>query len=111
MLDENERWDRRLNDNDKQCLAVARVLLQRPRWVVLNRALAALDPEVARRVAAAFAQDLADVGVIYIGPLPNGHGHFPRVVNLVLDPQGPRFKPSVKAELPDQRQAAAVSAR
>ena len=44
---------------------------------------------------------MADVGVIYIGPLPNGHGHFPRIVNLVLDPQGPRFKPSVKAELPD----------
>jgi putative ATP-binding cassette transporter len=84
------------------------VFLQRPRWVVLNRALAAFDHEVARRVAAAFEQHMADVGVIYIGPLPNGHGNFPRVVNLVLDPQGPRFKPSVKAELPDQREAAAA---
>ena len=111
MLDENERWDRRLSDNDKQCLAMARVLLQRPRWVVLNRALAALDPEVAQRVASAFEQHMADVGVIYIGPLPNGHGRFPRVVNLVLDPQGPRFKPSVKTELADQSQAAAVTAR
>ena len=111
MLDENERWDRRLNDNDKQCLAVARILLQRPRWVVLNRALAALDPEVARRVAAAFEQHMADVGVIYIGPLPNGHGRFPRVVNLMLDPQGPRFKPSVKVEVPDPREAAAASAQ
>ena len=111
MLDENERWDRRLSDNDKQCLAVARVFLQRPRWVVLNRALAAFDHEVARRVAAAFERHMADVGVIYIGPLPNGHGNFPRVVNLVLDPQGPHFKPSVKAELPDPREAAAASAR
>ena len=59
MLDENKRWDRRLNDNDKQCLAMARVLLQRPRWVVLNRALAALDPEVARTVLAAFEQHMA----------------------------------------------------
>ena len=101
MLDENERWDRRLSDNDKQCLAMARVLLQKPRWIVLNRALAALDSEVAQRIATAFEQHMANVGVIYIGPLPNGHGHFPRVVNLVLDPQGPRFKPSVKAELPD----------
>jgi hypothetical protein len=62
-------------------------------------------------VAAAFERDMAEVGVIYIGPLPNGHGRFPRIVNLVLNPQGPRFKPSVKAELPDQRQAAAASAR
>jgi putative ATP-binding cassette transporter len=90
---------------------MARVLLQRPRWVVLNRALAALDPEVARRVAAAFEQYMGDVGVIYIGPLPNGHGHFPRVVNLVLDPQGPRFKPSFKAEFPDRNHAAPVAAR
>jgi putative ATP-binding cassette transporter len=111
MLDENERWDRRLSDTDKQCLAMARVLLQRPRWVVLNRALAALDPEVARRVVAAFDQNMADVGVIHIGPLPAGLGHFARVVNLVLDPQGPRFKPSVKAELPGPREAAALSAQ
>jgi hypothetical protein len=54
---------------------------------------------------------MADVGVIHIGPLPNGLGHFPRVVNLVLDPQGPRFKPSIKAEPPDPREAAAASAR
>ena len=111
MLDENERWDRRLSDNDKQCLALVRILLQKPRWIVMNRALAALDPDVARRVAEAFEQHMADVGVIYIGPLPDGHGHFPRIVNLVLDPQGPRFKPSVAAEPTDARDAAAASAR
>jgi putative ATP-binding cassette transporter len=98
MLDDDERWDRRLSDNDKQCLAVARVLVQKPRWVVLNRALAALDSEVAQRLAAIFASQLADVCVVYIGPLPEGHEQFPRVINLVLDPQGPRFKPSVGAE-------------
>jgi putative ATP-binding cassette transporter len=107
LLDDNERWDRRLNDNDKQCLAVVRILLQKPRWVVLNRALAALDPDVARRVAAAFERDMADVGVIYIGPLPNGHGRFPRIVNLVRDPLGPGFKPKIASEPSD---AAVVSA-
>ena len=55
--------------------------------------------------------NMAGVGVVYIGPLPDGHGHFPRVVNLVVDPQGPRFKPSVKAERPDPSQAAAASTR
>jgi putative ATP-binding cassette transporter len=111
MLDENERWDRRLSDNDKQCLALVRILLQKPRWIVMNRALAALDPDVARRVAEAFEQHMADVGVIYIGPLPDGHGHFPQIVNLLLDPQGPRFKPSVALEASDPRDAAAASAR
>ena len=111
MLDENERWDRRLSDNDKQCLTMARVLLQKPRWVVLNRALAALDPAVARRVAEAFEQHMADVGVIYIGPLPDGHEHFPRAVELVLDPEGPHFKPSFKADVPDPDEAAPAPAR
>jgi len=111
MLDENERWDRRLSDNDKQCLALVRILLQKPRWIVMNRALAALDPDVARRVAEAFEQHMADVGVIYIGPLPDGHGRFPRIVNLLLDPQGPHFKPSVAPESSDPHDAAAVSAR
>lgn len=110
LLDESERWDRRLNDNDKQCLAVVRILLQKPRWVVLNRALAALDPDVARRVATAFERDMAEVGVIYIGPLPNGHGRFPRIVDLVLDPQGPCFKPSIAAEPLGPHDAAAAAA-
>ena len=96
LLDETERWDRTLSDHDKQCLAMARVLLQKPRWLVLNRAAAALDPEVAKKVSAAFARDMAEVGLIYIGPLPNGRENFPRLVKLALDPQGPRFQPTVK---------------
>jgi len=50
---------------------------------------------------------MADVGVIYIGPLPNGHGRFPRIVNLVRDPLGPGFKPKIASEPSD---AAVVSA-
>jgi putative ATP-binding cassette transporter len=110
MLDDDERWDRRLNDTDKQSLAVARILVQRPRWLVINRALAALDPDVARRLATTFATELAEIGLINIGPLPDGHGHFSKVVDLVLDPQGPRFKPSVRARRSDPSQAAAASA-
>jgi putative ATP-binding cassette transporter len=111
MLDDDERWDRRLSDNDKQCLAVARVLVQKPRWVLLNRALAALDAKVAQRLAAIFAGQLADICVIYIGPLPEGHGPFPRVINLVLDPQGPRFKPSVAADPLGLSQPSAAAAQ
>ena len=111
MLDDDERWDRRLSDNDKQCLAVARILVQKPRWVVLNRALAALDAKVAQLLAAIFASELTDVCVIYIGPLPEGHGPFPRVINLVLDPQGPRFKPSVGAAPLDLSQPPAAAAQ
>ncbi len=110
MLDEAERWDRRLSDNEKQCLAVARVVLQRPRWVVLNRALDGLDPGLRRRMYAVFAQDLTDVGVLYIGQPREESGFFGRTLHLALDPHGPCFGGFVKAEVPDNNEATAASA-
>ena len=67
LLDMEERWERRLSDNQKQCLSVARVILQKPRWVVLNGAIAGLDLETRQRIEAVFDRDLADVGVLNIG--------------------------------------------
>ena len=108
MLDQRERWDRRLTDSEKHCLAIARVLLQRPRWVVLNRALAAVDPSVARRLWAALASDLADVGVIYVGPPPNGHERFRKIVNVSLVPHGHRHRPPEEPVAAELSEAAAV---
>jgi putative ATP-binding cassette transporter len=96
-LDEAERWDRLLSDKEKQCLAVARVILQRPRWVVVMDALAGLDPALHQRLQAVFARDLADVGVLYIGRAPYDSGFYGRTLNLALDPHGPTFKPAVEA--------------
>jgi vitamin B12/bleomycin/antimicrobial peptide transport system ATP-binding/permease protein len=96
-LDEEERWDRLLSDKEKQSLALARVILQRPRWVVLNRALDALDPAFRRRLQAVLARDLADVGVLDVGPAANDGGFYDRTLNLATDPHGPTFKPAVEA--------------
>jgi ABC-type uncharacterized transport system fused permease/ATPase subunit len=83
-----------LSDEEKQSLAIARALLQRPSWVVLNRAL---DAAFRRRMMEAC--HLADVGVLYIGPgsPPNEGGFFGRTLNLALDPHGQTFKPAVEA--------------
>jgi vitamin B12/bleomycin/antimicrobial peptide transport system ATP-binding/permease protein len=107
MLDELERWDRRLNDNEKQSLAIARVLLQRPRWVVINHALAAIDPVLSHRLAEVFAKDLPDVGIVYIGQLPRESGFSNRILKLVADPSGPCFKPSESPEIIAQQKTAA----
>jgi putative ATP-binding cassette transporter len=111
MLDEVGRWDRRLGDNDKQCLAVARALLQKPRWVILNRAFAALGPTLVRRLVAAYEKHLPDVGVIYIGRLQDESRFFSRVLHLVEDPQGPCFKPSLKADVVERAEAAVLAAQ
>jgi vitamin B12/bleomycin/antimicrobial peptide transport system ATP-binding/permease protein len=96
-LDEAERWDRLLSDKEKQSLALARVILHRPRWVVFNGALDSLEPAYRRRLQAVFARDLADVGVLYIGRAPNDGGFYSRTLELALDPHGPTFKPVVEA--------------
>ncbi len=45
-LDEEDHWDRRLSPGEQQRLAVARALLQKPDWLFLDEATAALDPEL-----------------------------------------------------------------
>ena len=102
LLDKEERWERRLSDNEKQCLSVARVILQKPRWVVLNGAIASLDLETRRRIEAVFDRDLADVGVLNIGRDPNESGFFTRTLRLTLDPNGPSFKPYGEDAVEDQ---------
>ena len=92
LLDTTERWDQRLNDDEKQLLAIARVILQRPQWVVLNEALEILDPASRRRTEALFSGDLARVGLINIGRETDKE-FFMRRVQLRTDPQGPTFSP------------------
>ena len=94
LLDATERWDRRLNDDEKQSLAIARVILQRPRWLVLNGAFETLDRASRRRIEALFARELAGVGLIDIGKDGATAAFFTRLVHLVTDPQGPTFSPS-----------------
>jgi putative ATP-binding cassette transporter len=99
LLDTTERWDQRLNDDEKQLLAIARVILQRPQWVVLNEALEVLDPASRRRTEALFSGELAHVGLINIGR-ETDQEFFVRRVQLHTDPQGPAFSPGDRVATP-----------
>lgn len=44
QLERSERWDKRLSPGEQQRLAFARVMLQRPDYLFLDEATAALDP-------------------------------------------------------------------
>jgi putative ATP-binding cassette transporter len=94
LLDAPERWDRQLNDDETQSLAIARVMLQRPRWVVMNGAFEALDPDSRQRVEALFAGELAGIGILDIAKDRDLAAFLTRRVQLVTDPQGPTFSPS-----------------
>jgi putative ATP-binding cassette transporter len=94
LLDKVDRWDRQLNDDEKQRLTFARVILQGPRWVVIDDALDLVDPATRRRIEAIFTGQLVDVGVMNIGNDESESGFFTRTLHLVTDPHGPTFKPA-----------------
>jgi vitamin B12/bleomycin/antimicrobial peptide transport system ATP-binding/permease protein len=92
-LDTVDRWDRELTDDEKQCLAFARVILQRPSWVVVNDALDVLDPDSRKRIRTLFKGELAEVGLINIGHDQPETGFYPRKLHLVMDSAGQTFEP------------------
>ena len=100
LLDTKERWDRRLGDDEKQCLAFARVILHGPLWVVLYGALEALDPASRQRIEEIFSGKLASVGMIGIGRDESQSALFARTLRLARDRAGLTFKPGREASGP-----------
>ena len=89
LLDTVERWDHRLTDEEKQSLAIGRVILQKPSWVVLNGALDGLDPAARGRIEALFSGYLANIGIINIGHADREAGLYARTLHVASDPRGP----------------------
>jgi vitamin B12/bleomycin/antimicrobial peptide transport system ATP-binding/permease protein len=85
-----ERWDHWLTDDEKQRLAFARVIVQRPRWIIVNDALEVVEPGWRRKIIAILA-GLVDVGVINFGPDHDDQGFFARTLRLLVDPHGPKL--------------------
>jgi vitamin B12/bleomycin/antimicrobial peptide transport system ATP-binding/permease protein len=99
-LDTVNRWDRDLTDDEKQCLAFARVVLQRPGWVVVNDALDVLDPKSRERIRTLFESELEDICLINIGHDQPESGFYPRKLHLVVDPGGQKFEPEREHGIP-----------
>ena len=106
-LDIEDRWDRRLTDDEKQSLAFARVVLQKPDWVVANDALDILNPTSRKRIREILQGALSDIGIINIGHDVSEPGVYHYKVRLVRDPHGPAFESDRPAGASDQPAPAA----
>jgi vitamin B12/bleomycin/antimicrobial peptide transport system ATP-binding/permease protein len=93
FLDTSDRWDQRLHEDEKQSLAFARALLQRPQWLVVNGAFDKLEPAARERIETRLAREPV-TGLVNIGPDSPQEGFFTRKLRLVADPQGPSFRPA-----------------
>ncbi|MDQ0470968.1 ABC transporter ATP-binding protein/permease [Labrys wisconsinensis] len=82
-LDRQARWDRELTEGEQQRLAFARLRLHKPRWVLIDEALDALDDDARQRVAAILRDDLPEAAIINIGRAEPHDRLFPRVLHLV----------------------------
>jgi vitamin B12/bleomycin/antimicrobial peptide transport system ATP-binding/permease protein len=91
MLDHTSRWDVELNSDEQQSLRLARLLVHRPRWVVLDELLDEIDGETRTRALEIFATDLKDAAIIHIGRGNAAAPSFTRVVRLVNDPKTRRL--------------------
>jgi vitamin B12/bleomycin/antimicrobial peptide transport system ATP-binding/permease protein len=82
MLDREERWDKELSLEEQQRLAFARLLLNRPRWVLLDDALGALDEEHRQLMLSIFDHELVQTAVVSIGRGPARSAFYDRTLHF-----------------------------
>jgi putative ATP-binding cassette transporter len=82
-LDSAQRWDRELREDEQMALALARVVLHAPDWVVFDDTFSALEDETLERIADLFTHELTKTTIIHIGRSTQAHlPLFSRVLHL-----------------------------
>ena len=107
-LDRTARWERELTREDQHRLAFARLLLHKPRWILLDEAIDYLDDDTRDLVLDVFGQELAEAAIINIGHADTRGGFFTRVLHLIQDPEGQRLAPAASVPAPTVKQKAAT---
>jgi putative ATP-binding cassette transporter len=95
-LDREARWDKELTEPDQQGLAFARVLLHKPRWVIVDEAIGSLREETRRKLFDIFETELATTALVYISGSQTEDKFFTRVLRLTKNPEGPRMTPDAR---------------
>jgi vitamin B12/bleomycin/antimicrobial peptide transport system ATP-binding/permease protein len=82
-LDATLRWDRELREDEQMALALARVVLQTPNWVVFDDTFSAMEDETLERIIDLFTHSLTQTTIIHIGRSTQAHlPLFSRVLHL-----------------------------
>jgi putative ATP-binding cassette transporter len=92
-LDASQRWDRELSEDEQMALALARVVLHTPGWVVFDDTFSAMEDETLERVIDLFTRELTQTTIIHIGRTTQAHlPLFTRVLHLTRLDNEPRDK-------------------
>ncbi|WP_444431321.1 hypothetical protein [Rhodobacter capsulatus] len=82
-LDVDEHWEKLLSESEKHCVSFARVILNRPQWLVMDDTLPQLDPDARDRIVTLLRGPLAHLGLIDIGNGGTPQGVFTRTVEIL----------------------------
>ncbi|RWD37664.1 MAG: ABC transporter ATP-binding protein/permease [Mesorhizobium sp.] len=92
-LDRSARWERELSDDEQRLLAVARLVLRQPKWVIIDEALDTFDGATLSRVLSMLEARLAGAAILNIGRSQQNIEFFPRSLAIVKDVERPALKP------------------
>ena len=84
-------------------MVFARILLHKPRWLIIDEALDALEDDARKRIITLCQDRLKDAAIIYIGRPETGSHFFTRVLHLIKDPRGSCFIPRLSESPKDSR--------
>jgi vitamin B12/bleomycin/antimicrobial peptide transport system ATP-binding/permease protein len=90
-LDEEAQWDHVLSGGEQQRVAFARLLLQRPDWIFLDEATAALDEANQERMMRLLIEELPEAAVLNVGHRPGLEAFHQRELVLVRGEEGARL--------------------
>ena len=112
MLDRVSRWDQELNGDEQQKLMLGRLLIHRPRWVVLDDVFDAIDDATRARAFDIFGNELKDAAIVHIGRGDAADASFTHLLHIGRDPgirRMVRQKSAEASRLPSGMAAAAAS--
>jgi putative ATP-binding cassette transporter len=90
-LDRRARWDRELSEPEQQALAFARVVLHKPRWVIVDEAIQSLAPEARKSLFEFIEQELTATSLIHISGPQAQDQFYTRLLHLTMNPHGERL--------------------
>lgn len=82
QLDQVDCWDQSLPRDQQQRLGMVRLLLQRPRWILLQESFDSLDPEGETEMFRLICQELPDAALLTVTNQPTAEAFHPRRITL-----------------------------